>query len=64
MGELARPELPEKKLRALVTEMADLERLYADDREALDAHMLRTLPFRQRLRYRGYMKLRHKDIVG
>lgn len=64
MRELARPDLPEKKLRALAAEMADLERLYADGRKALDAHMLRTLPFRQRLRYRGYMKLRHKDIVG
>lgn len=63
MGELARPELPEPKLRALAAEMADLERIYADGHEALDAHYLRALPFRQRLRYRGYVKLRRKGVV-
>jgi len=63
MAELARPDLPERKLRSLAAEMADLEGIYATERETLDAHLMHTLPLRQRIRYRGYLKLRHKDIV-
>ena len=63
LGELAGSPLPEEKIRSLLAEMADLERIYAEASDALDAHWLGTLPFRQRFRYLGYLKLRHKRIV-
>ena len=63
LDELAASPLPVAKIRSLLAEMADLERIFSGAADALDAHWLGTLPFRQRFRYRGYLKLRHKRIV-
>ena len=60
---LTAADFPETRLLPVLKELADLAAAYDGNREALDAAIGASLPWRHRLRFLAYRKLRRKNLI-
>lgn len=56
-------DVPKKRLREMSRSISDLQELFEKEFGVLQEMILKELPFRKRLYFKAYLKLKHKGIV-